>query len=146
MKSIPELIESAAKLPRPANDWRPMTDDFGARLAQRLDGLMRAETTIDTLVPIKKRGLMRENHRNHMKYMDSMVELFNPTLFVETVIWAMNTYRNHGFAIGYWKIMIPHCIELMRKFGSKRNQHVISYYQWIMDNMDSLAKHSAPKK
>lgn len=144
MKDIDDLIESASRLPMPdgvADNGRRASH---TELADRLDELMLAEPGIDVMVPPGKRSMMRENHRNLTRYMDTNLELFEPRNFVGTVIWAMKTYRSHGFAVAYWQAMLPHLLGLLEATSTPRSEHVTTYYRWILDNLDTLAALSEP--
>lgn len=145
MQDISDLIASASTLPRPETVEGAGPPPSLSNLARQLDDRMLAEPDIDRLVPPEKQPMMRENHRNLTMYMETNLELFDPTSFVNTVIWAMTTYRSHGFAVGYWDKMLPHCIDLLGKVATPQSDHAVAYYRWIHMNLDSLAELTRPE-
>lgn len=119
--------------------------DAHVSLAVGLNERMEAEPDIDRIVPVSKRGMMRENHANHFRYMHSVTRVFSPGEFVETVAWALRTYRGHGFTLDYWRRMLPHCMELTRsRLQPEEARFLSTLYEWILENLDALGVITTP--
>lgn len=98
----PELAQSAARLPVVPPDaalaYALHQDELAAFVSARL----LARSDIRELTGPANVPLMLQYHRNHVKYIRSMLVEFDPKELVKAVCWAIVTYRSHGFQSSYW--------------------------------------------
>lgn len=141
MTTITELVQDAEAISAPVST---SCDDVIDVLSAKITSRMLDEPDIDELVPESKLSMMRDNHVNHLRYMESLPCVYTPQSFVQTVIWAMSTYRGHGFAIGYWDKMLRHCLEVLAEDAPETYAATAPFYEWILRNLDALDPLTAP--
>ncbi|WP_018125517.1 hypothetical protein [Desulfovibrio oxyclinae] len=142
-----EFLKDSLALDRPAAPEAVSSQDIHLSMAPALNERMEKEPDLDLIVPFEKRGMMRENHINHFRYMHSVARVFSHGDFVETVAWAMRTYRGHGFALEYWRRMLPHCIELCQsRLPLQESRFLVGLYEWILGNIQELDPLTAPEQ
>lgn len=102
--------------------------ELTARLAQRED--------IGLLIGAGNIPLMETNHGNHFQYISSLAALYDPLSFVEIVIWVFRTYRAHGFAVDYWKVMLPEAkAVLFRHLDTRAATEIGVIYDWLLEHI-----------
>jgi len=135
------LIHSASILkdiPRPAAS---RFEDVVEACAADLTSAMRAEPGLTELIGEGNVEVMATNHGNHFKYMSATSALFDPTSFVETVLWVLRTYRARGFSVRYWDVMLPKATEALRKhLEPELFAEVRPFYDWLQDNISAFAE------
>lgn len=82
---------------------------------------------------------MDTNHVNHFRYMSSAAALFDPTSFVETVLWVLRTYKARGFSARYWKVMLPEAEAILgRRLEPEHFEMIRPFYAWLQENIDAF--------
>jgi hypothetical protein len=130
-----DLLKSAANLKQPSKETLAeftskadsMTTIINNRLSQRND--------IVQLIGEGNVDMMYDNHRNHMRFMISLFNDYNPVVFTETVLWVFRAYRSHGFKLTYWPAQLDNWVDIFRKELSQEcfNQ-IYPFYNWMIVN------------
>ena len=136
-----QLILSAAGIP-------PVSETAARLLAERADlhaaalnAAMTAMPDFAGLVGPGNENLARSNHLNHFRYMASLAAVFDPTSFVEAVVWVLRTYRAQGFILAYWDRMLPQAMQILSEdLSPEHAAEVLPIYQWLMDHMHHFAE------
>jgi hypothetical protein len=129
------LLKSASRLKQPSGEAiaeftskaDAMTTIINNRLSQRKDILqLIGEGNVD---------MMYDNHRNHMRFMISLFNDYNPVVFTETVLWVFRAYRCHGFKLTYWPAQLDNWVEIFKHELSPECLHQIyPFYEWMIVN------------
>jgi hypothetical protein len=130
-----DLFKSASTLKKPspeaiaefATKADAMTTHLNDRLSHR-----------DDLIQLIGEGnlqMMFDNHNNHMRFMISLFNDYNPVVFTETVLWVFRAYRSHGFKLTYWPAQLDNWVDIFNKELSPEclNQ-VYPFYDWMIVN------------
>lgn len=108
-----ELITLAQRIPQP----NPKTArEFEAKspvLAAELNRIMAARPDLANLIGKDNLAMMEENHRNHARFMTSLLWLYRPDILVDTVLWVFRAYRAHGFRLTYWPAQLDTWMQLL---------------------------------
>jgi hypothetical protein len=109
--------------------------------AAELTAALNARPDLEELIGAGNMSVMEMNHINHFRYMNSLVALYDPKSFVETVLWVFRTYRARGFSVQYWEIMLPEAIIILRQHLGDVDYHEMGpYYEWLRDNIQTFAR------
>lgn len=96
------LLESARKLEQVpvevALEYASKSDPLASLVTATLGG--RPE--LDRLIGPDNASMMTDNHRNHGRFITSILHRHGPEVLVDTVIWVFRAYRAHGFSLVYW--------------------------------------------
>jgi len=108
--------------------------------AAELSAVMKRRPDLEDLIGPGNLSVMESNHANHFRYMRSVVALFDPKSFVETVLWVFRTYRARGFSVRYWEIMLPEAMAILRRdLGDDDLNAAKPYYAWLHAHIPSFA-------
>lgn len=83
-------------------------------LAEAVSALLMVRTDLDALIGPGNLAMMRDNHANHARYVESVMRYFDAENLVDTVVWVLTTYRSHGFREGYWPAQLNAWVEVCR--------------------------------
>ncbi len=135
------LIHSASilrEIPPPA---AARFEEIIAACAADLTSAMRTEPKLTELIGEGNIEVMATNHDNHFKYMSATCALFDPTSFVETVLWVLRTYRARGFSMQYWDVMLPRAAKILHKhLEPEYFAEIRPFYDWLQDNIAAFAQ------
>lgn len=130
-----DLLKSAAKLKQPSGEAiaefasrvDAMTTILNNRLSQRNDILqLIGEGNLD---------MMYDNHRNHIRFMISLFNDFNPVVFTETVLWVFRAYRSHGFKLTYWPAQLDNWVDIFKnELSPECFDQIYPFYDWMIVN------------
>ncbi len=109
-----ELITAAEALAKPTPEAASEYALQGELLAGELNKTMSAREDLPALIGPGNQAMMEDNHRNHVRFMSSLLRDFQPAVLVETVLWVFRAYRAHGFRLTYWPAQLDHWMELLK--------------------------------
>ncbi len=134
------LVSSAARLTPPSVE---AVQEYAAHvpvLAALLDDAMLAHPNLEQLVGSGNMAMMQNNHRNHFRYMASVMAVYDPASFAETVVWVVRTYRAHGFSLAYWPVMLEQALQAMqRTLRPATAAQVAPFYEWLASQLEGIA-------
>lgn len=85
--------------------------------------------------------MMKDNHANHMRFMNSIFQHFNPETYLETILWVFRAYRSHGFQSNYWAALMNTFIETLGETLSEKTYlEIFPYYEWMQVNIPAFVK------
>lgn len=135
-----DLLKSAAKLKQPSEK---ATAEFTARadaMAIILNDRLSRRNDIVQLIGEGNLDMMYDNHRNHMRFMISLFNDYNPVVFTETVLWVFRAYRSHGFKLTYWPAQLDHWVDIFNKELSQDClDQIYPFYDWMIVNNPQFA-------
>jgi len=128
-----ELIDTAKTLQQPSTD---AASEYAAKhdqMAARINVLMEARPDLTRLIGEDNLEMMRDNHRNHARFISSLLSAYNPEILVETVLWVFRAYRSHGFQMTYWPAQLDTWIHVLREELNHESYNEISpFYHWMI--------------
>ena len=91
------LLQSAGKInalsPKSLKEYQTKRES----LVELMNTQMLARPDIQDMVGEANMEMMKDNHANHARFMESLFTEYQPEVFVETVLWVFRAYRSHGF-------------------------------------------------
>jgi hypothetical protein len=135
-----ELLNEAATLRQPSEDAAAEYARHGQTLAERVSAALSSRPDLLRLVGEGNQEMMRDNHRNHARFMASLFGRYSAEVLVETVLWVFRAYRAHGFALTYWPAQLNSWLEAMREILSPETYAAVApFYEWLLLRQPAFA-------
>ncbi|HOO85572.1 MAG TPA: hypothetical protein PLS94_13460 [Prolixibacteraceae bacterium] len=102
---------------------------------------MLARPDVLTMVGESNIEMMKDNHANHARFLESIFKKHQPEVLVDTVLWVFRAYRSRSFASTYWAAQLNTWIEIYRKeLSPECFSEVYPYYNWMQINIPIFNK------
>lgn len=135
------LIRTASELNSPS---QPALDEFLAiheQLAEKGNKIITTRPDFQKLVGPDNRQMAEDNNRNFARFMASLFSDYEPTVFIETVLWVFRAYRSHGFKTTYWPANLNLWSELLKsELSPDAYQSIYPFYNWLIINIPVFVK------
>jgi hypothetical protein len=127
-----ELIKSAITLNQVSQECAAEYREMKEILADLMNRKMCARPDCSELVGENNIEMMKDNHANHVRFMESIFTQFSPEVFTDTVLWVFRAYRARHFGSAYWSAAMNSWIEICREELSETCfKAIYPYYQWM---------------
>ena len=127
-----DLINSAYKLQQVG---AKAAEEYGTKtnlLANLMNRKMEGRPDLLDLVGVNNVDMMKDNHANHVRFMESIFHQHSPEILVDTVIWVFRAYRSRNFSSTYWSAQLNTWIEILKNEISPESfQEIYPYYYWM---------------
>ncbi|MGD9332283.1 MAG: hypothetical protein PVJ53_13305 [Desulfobacterales bacterium] len=131
-----DLIVSAARL---AGIAPQAAAEFAARRAEMVAAVnvqMLARPDVVDLVGPDNIALMKDNHANHARFIESILSAYHPEALVDTVLWVFRAYRSRGFKTRYWAAQLNTWVDIFEQTLSASTCNAIEpLYDWMIVNI-----------
>jgi hypothetical protein len=138
------LLETAQKLKQPTKEATKEFTDKSDALVDQMNVYMLARDDIKGLVGENNFEMMKDNHANHARFMESIFSQLDYNVLVDTVLWVFRAYRSHGFSSNYWAAQLNGWMKIFKEALSKKcYKEIIPFYKWMQVNIavfDALAE------
>ncbi|MBN2681918.1 MAG: hypothetical protein JXR58_05385 [Bacteroidales bacterium] len=130
-----DLIKSASKLKQPSAEAITEFSSKSDSMVNMINERLSRRNDIVQLIGEGNIEMMADNHHNHMRFMISLFNDYNPVVFTETVLWVFRAYRTHGFKLTYWPAQLDNWVDIFKKELTKDcyNQ-IYPFYNWMIVN------------
>jgi hypothetical protein len=130
-----ELLASAARLAAPSAEAATEYESKAMHMAEEINRIMDLRPDVKRLVGEDNLEMMHDNHRNHARFIASLLQAYNPEVFVDTVIWVFRAYLAHGFSLTYWPAQLDTWVELFNcELSEATRREVYPFYHWMIIN------------
>lgn len=131
-----KLIQSAGALKQVTPS---SATEFGAKreiLVARMNLVMGNRPDLIQLVGADNVEMMKDNHANHARFIESIFVNHSPEVLVDTVLWVFRAYRSRNFSSTYWAAQLNTWIEIYKKeLSPECFSEVYPYYNWMQINI-----------
>jgi hypothetical protein len=135
-----ELLKTAALLKQPSVEASAEFSKKSDAMVELLNQRFSQRTDIDQLIGVGNTEMMFENHRNHLRFMRSLFNEYNPVAFMETVLWVFRAYRSHGFKLTYWPAQLDNWVEIFKsQLSPACFEEIYPFYHWMIINNPTFA-------
>ena len=135
------LLKSANALIQPTKE---ATDEFSQKLislVEKMNETMLSRTDIKSLVGEGNIEMMKDNHANHARFMESVFENYIPEVLVDTVLWVFRAYRSRNFSSTYWAAQLNAWMTIYEKeLSAESKQQILPFYKWMQVNIPIFNK------
>lgn len=135
------LIESAKELKQPSEQAAARFENDHDAIAAELNNRMRQRPDIDRLIGPDNLQMMENNSRNLCRFLASVFYHYEPDVLVETALWAVRTYRGHGFTIAYWPANLDTLAELIEeRYDEQVYGELYPFLNWLIIHIPSFVE------
>ncbi len=135
------LIQTAQKLQlvdkKSATEFTEKKDVLVAIMNKK----MEARPDVIEMVGKNNVEMMKDNHANHARFMESIFYQHSPEILVDTVIWVFKAYRSRNFNSTYWAAQLNTWIEIYKvELSPDCYKAIYPYYNWLQINIPHFNK------
>lgn len=135
-----KLVKTASALQQPSAEAIAEFSEKADDMINMLNKRFSARKDIEQLIGEGNLDMMHDNHRNHIRFMTSLFNEYDPVVFTETVLWVYRAYRSHGLKLTYWPAQLDNWVEVFKSELSQEcfNQ-IYPFYHWMIVNIPAFA-------
>lgn len=110
-----------------------------AKMAGAVTERMLARPDLEALIGKNNSEMMKDNHANHARFIESVLRNFDAVTLTDTVLWVFRAYRSHGFHDNYWaaQLNLWHAV-LKENMSEESLKAVLPIYNWMQVNIPSF--------
>lgn len=135
------LLQTAGKLVQPSVESK---DEFSQKLdglVEKMNTLMLNRSDINQMVGEGNVEMMKDNHANHARFMESVFENYIPEVLVDTVLWVFRAYRSRNFSSTYWAAQLNTWMNLYKaELTETTFNEILPFYKWMQVNIPTFNK------
>lgn len=128
-----ELVQSAARLHAAAPE---AVAEFAAQrdqIVSAVNARMLARPDVNALVGPGNIDMMKDNHANHARFIESILSEYHPAVLVDTILWVFRAYRSRGFQTAYWAAQLNAWVDSCKHLLSASSFQAIGpLYDWMI--------------
>ncbi len=126
------LIKSAQSLQQVSKSCAREYSDQREFLVTLMNQKMEKRPDLVEMVGAGNVDMMKDNHANHARFLESMFVSFLPEVLVDTVLWVFRAYRSRNFSSTYWAAQLNAWIEIYREnLSPECFREIYPYYRWM---------------
>ena len=130
------LLQTAQELKQPSQEAKNEFSDKLNSLVEKMNQAMLNRPDIKELVGEINIEMMKDNHANHCRFMESLFEKYFPEVLVDTVLWVFRAYRSRNFSSTYWAAQLNTWMAIYGSELSENTRHeIIPFYKWMQVNI-----------
>ncbi|MFW6257622.1 MAG: hypothetical protein ACOC11_02445 [Prolixibacteraceae bacterium] len=142
-----DLITSAEKIPAVQQSSFLEYQNRKESLVAAINIYMTSRNDLPELVGQNNVQMMKNNHLNHVLFINSILQVPNSEVLVDTVLWVFKTYRSHGFSVKYWNVQINAWLHILKnQLSHEAYQEICPLYKWMQEHIPVFDKLSSEKK
>ncbi len=108
-------------------------------LIETMNQRMLARPDIEKIAGTDNLSMMKDNHANHARFMESIFRNYSPDVMVDTILWVFRAYMSRGFASTYWAAQLNFWLILYKESLTEDCYQVIyPYYEWMQINIPTF--------
>lgn len=115
-------------------------------LVDNMNNYMLKRPDINDLVGEGNLEMMKDNHSNHARFMESVFINYEPEILVDTVLWVFRAYRSRNFSSTYWAAQLNAWMNIYKtELSEKTYTEILPFYKWLQVNIpvfNALAEHA----
>ncbi|WP_347838323.1 hypothetical protein [uncultured Draconibacterium sp.] len=136
-----ELIRTATKLKQVGEKQAAEYSEKREALVEIINQQMCSRPDLIAMVGEKNVEMMKDNHANHARFLESIFYENNPRVLVDTVLWVFRAYRSRNFSSTYWAAQLNTWVEIYKeKLSSECFNAIYPYYNWMQVNIPVFNK------
>ena len=136
-----ELIRTATKIAQVDAKLAAEYSEKREALVETMNQQMVSRPDIQQMVGENNINMMRDNHANHARFLESIFHEYNPEVLVDTVLWVFRAYRSRNFSSTYWAAQLNAWLEIYKeKLSPACYEAVYPYYNWMQINIPVFNK------
>lgn len=136
-----QLLDLAAVLPTISAAAAGEYAEKQPGLAAAVSHCLLQRPDLEQLIGIGNQTLMEDNHRNHGRFIASLLQAFSPEILVETILWVFSAYRSQGFQAGYWPVQLHAWLQqLPLHLSAAAADEITPLYRYMLANQPAFTE------
>lgn len=141
-----DLIKTAENLQQVSEQCALEYSTKREGLVEKMNRIMLARPDLIDMVGPGNVEMMKDNHANHARFLESIFVQHAPEVLVDTVLWVFRAYRSRNFSSTYWAAQLNTWIEIYKAdLSPECFKAVYPYYNWMQLNIPTF-NHLAEKE
>lgn len=130
------LIKTANELNQVQQEYLTEYNKKRDLLIETMNQRMLARPDIEKIVGTDNLSMMKDNHANHARFMESVFRNHSPEVLVDTILWVFRAYMSRGFTSTYWAAQLNFWMEIYKEtLTNDCYQAIYPYYEWMQINI-----------
>lgn len=121
---------------------KELADEFSKKrdvLVGLMNDKMMERLDLKDMVGENNIEMMKDNHANHGRFLESLFYSYEPEVFVDTVLWVFRAYRSRSFSSTYWAAQLNTWVEIYKEqLTDQCFKAIYPYYKWMQINIPSF--------
>lgn len=136
-----DLIATAQKLPQVSEKLALEFTSKRESLVEDINKRMEDRADLAELIGPNNLELMKDNHANHARFLESIFYQNSPETLVDTVLWVFRAYRARNFRSTYWSAQLNGWIEIYKaELSNECFSAVYPYYNWMLIHIPDFTR------
>lgn len=136
-----ELIKTAKSLTQVSATSAAEYSSKMDLLVTLMNQKMLCREDLNDMIGTGNAEMMKDNHANHARFLESIFHNHSPEVLVDTVLWVFRAYRSRNFSSTYWAAQLNSWIEILKNELSKECfKEIYPYYNWMQINIPVFNK------
>jgi len=133
------LLQSASHLKPPSSEAQQAYEKHRETLSTDITNRLSNRSDINELVGENGMDMMIDNHRKYARFMSHLFKGYSAEVFIDTLLWVLRTYKQHGFHDAYWPAQLNGWLTALEQTLPEIYFKQISpFYEWLIVNMGLL--------
>ncbi len=134
-----DLIKTAEKLQQVSTAIVAEYSSKRETLVNLMNKKMESRADLLDMVGAGNVEMMKDNHANHARFLESIFIQHSPEILVDTVLWVFRAYRSRNFSSTYWAAQLNLWIEIYkRELSPECFMEIYPYYNWMQINIPTF--------
>jgi len=133
------LLKSAKNLQQLSEE---LANEYASKrgvMVEQLNEIMLKRPDINALVGDENIQMMKDNHANHARFLESIFYKNSPEVLLDTVLWVFRAYRSRGFHSTYWAAQLNSWLQIYEtQLSDKCYKAIYPYYNWMLVNIPAF--------
>lgn len=128
-----QLIQTAKELPRIEPGALKEFAEKRDQMVSLMNEAMLNRADINKLVGEDNLEIMKDNHANHARFVESILRSPHAETLVETCLWVFRAYRSRGFHSNYWSAQLNTWVDVLKQsLSPSAAEAVYPLYHWFI--------------
>ncbi len=140
-----QLLDQATALPTVSAAAAQEYAEKQPGLAKAVSRFLLQRPDLEQLIGRGNQTLMEDNHKNHGRFIASLLQAFSPEILVESILWVFSAYRNQGFQPDYWPVQLHAWLHLLpQHLSAETTGEIAPLYRYMLVHQPDFADLSDP--
>lgn len=136
-----DLVKTAEKLKQVSEKSAAEFSSKKENLVVLVNSKMENRPDLLDMVGVGNVDMMKDNHANHARFLESIFNQHSPEILTDTVLWVFRAYRSRNFSSTYWAAQLNTWIEIYKKeLSDECFLEIYPYYNWMQINIPTFNK------
>lgn len=136
-----ELIRTATNIEQVDAKLATEYSEKREALVEAMNKHMVSRSDVIEMVGENNIEMMKDNHANHARFLESLFHEHNTEVLVDTVLWVFRAYRSRNFSSTYWSAQLNSWVAIYKEALSPECFNAVyPYYNWMQVNIPTFNK------